>query len=171
VENILRVKRLEIWKRSLVFQFVAVTAIYFTPALSHASGIPFYLLEPMRILLILSIVHTNKWNAYILAISIPFFSMLVSGHPVFPKVIIITFELVMNVWLFYLLSKNFKNILFTASISIIISKILYYFIKYIFISTLLLDSDFISTPIYIQVILIIVLSVYMYLIYKPKNDI
>src|SRR6056297_3145024 len=90
-----------------LFDLAAIAFIYFIPAISHMLSIPLYLLEPMRIILILALVHTHKVNAYVLAATLPFFTFLVSGHPILPKAFLISAELVLNVFLFFTLLRFF----------------------------------------------------------------
>ncbi|MFC2131025.1 hypothetical protein ACFLSQ_06285 [Bacteroidota bacterium] len=152
--------------RIFILDIIAVTAIFFTPAISHMLSLPIYLFEPMRIILVLAIVHTNKWNAYFLAFSLPLVSFLFSGHPVFPKVAIVAIELLFNVMLFYLIADKIRNSFFAMGLSIIISKAVYYILKFGLISFLLLDSTLISTPIYIQIIMTVLLGSYIFVIDK-----
>lgn len=108
--------------------------IYLLPAAAHLTGIPVYMMEPMRLALILSIAHTNRANTYLLAATLPLFSFLLSGHPVFIKMLIITAELLMNVWIFYFLTRR-KLHLFTAMIlAILLSKIVCYLLYWPLIS-------------------------------------
>ena len=67
--------------KSIVFDLIALLAIYLVPAISHLLSFPVYYLEPMRIMLVLSIVHTSRKNAYLIALTFPLFSMLISAHP------------------------------------------------------------------------------------------
>ena len=80
----------------VLFDILALTFIYFVPTISHMLSFPLYLIEPMRIALILALVHTTKKNAYIIAITLPLFSFLVSAHPVFYKMMLISGELVID---------------------------------------------------------------------------
>jgi len=155
--------------KSILFDILALLFIYFVPALSHLSGLPIYYAEPMRIMLILALVYTNKQNAYILAVTLPLFSYIISAHPVLPKMLLITFELVLNVFLFYLLSKKFKQIFWPILISIIGSKMIYYILKYFLIETTILKSELVSTPIYIQIITTLVLSFYVFGFFRKQR--
>ena len=60
----------------------ALVFIYATPTLSHLVSFPIYYSEPVRIFLIFTMVHTQKKNAYVLALTLPLFSFLVSSHPI-----------------------------------------------------------------------------------------
>ena len=152
-----------------VMNILAVSFIYFVPAISHLLSFPIYLVEPLRIMLILSIAHTKKENAYFLALTLPIFSFLVSGHPLFPKMLIIITELSLNVWLFLYLKKKVGSPFISMLISILVSKIYYYIFFYIFVEAALLSSSAGEHSLYIQAILTVVFSGYVYLIQKRKN--
>lgn len=154
--------------RSIIFDIIAITFIYFVPAISHLLSLPVYLIEPMRLMLILAMVHTSKQNAYILAVTMPLFSFLISAHPVIPKMLLITFELGLNVFLFHLLLTKFKNTFFPILLSIIGSKIVYYILKFGLIQFAILKSGLISTPILIQSVMALAFSFYLFLVYKKK---
>ncbi|MFH1050321.1 MAG: hypothetical protein V1779_05240 [bacterium] len=174
------------WKfintQTILLDIIFITAIYFIPSFSHLLSFPVYLIEPMRIILILAIVHTNKTNAYMLAFTLPLVSFLFSGHPVFPKFSIVMLELIMNVWLYFfilniisgkksnqVLNISHVNLFISVFLSIIISKSLYYLLKFALINMLLLDSGLISTPVYIQIIVTFCLSAYICIIFRTKK--
>ncbi|MBU1370444.1 MAG: hypothetical protein KJ578_03740 [Bacteroidetes bacterium] len=154
---------------SASLDILALAFIYFTPALSHMFQLPIYLIEPMRLALILALVHTNKKNAYLLALTLPMFSFMISGHPVFIKTILISLELSLNVFLFYYLTQRSKNLLFAVLGSIIISKIVYYLLKYGLLQMLLLDGELVSTPLLIQLITSLVFSFYCFVLLKRQK--
>ena len=154
---------------SILIDISALAFIYFVPTISHLIALPVYFIEPMRLMLVFALVHTNKTNAYIIALTLPIFSFLISAHPALPKMLLITFELTLNVFLFYLLSKKMKNVFPAILFSIIISKMVYYLIKFGLINLAIIKSGLISTPIYIQVITTLVFSTYLYLVYRNKK--
>ena len=157
--------------KSAVFDVIAVTFVFLAPSISHMLSFPLYLLEPLRIFLILSIVHTRRMNAYILALSLPIVSFLISGHPVFYKMLIISTELIVNVWLFFILAEKIKNLFAAMLSSILISKLFYYLIQYMFINFGLLTLVEVEHPILSQIFVTIVLSLYVYLISKRKKTV
>ncbi len=69
---------------------LAVLFIFLVPSLAHLTSIPVYMIEPMRLMLILAMVHTSRYNTFVLAATLPLLSYLFSGHPFFLKMIIIT---------------------------------------------------------------------------------
>lgn len=155
--------------KSIAYDLIAMSVITLTPAISHMVGIPLYLLEPMRIMLLVSLFHTSQKNAYLLALVLPFFSLIISNHPSFIKAVVIATELILNVYLFFLLRKAIKNYFFPMFLSIIISKIYYYIIKYVFIFIGLMETELVSTPIYIQLSVGLVLSGYAYFIFRKES--
>jgi hypothetical protein len=154
---------------SVLFDIIALAFIYFVPAISHLLSLPVYLIEPMRLMLILALVHTTKQNAYIIALSLPLFSFLISAHPVLPKMILISFELVLNVFLFYRFVNKFKNTFLPVLLSIIISKLVYYIIKFGLIKFAVIESGLVSTPLIIQLIMMLVFSGYVALLFKKHS--
>lgn len=151
---------------SILIDLGALTFIYLVPTISHIINLPVYLIEPMRLMLIFALVHTNKTNAFIIALTMPLFSFLVSGHPVFPKMLLIAFELTLNVYLFYFLIRKIKSVFPAIFLSIILSKIIYYLLKFGLVSMTIIDGSVISTPLTIQLITTIVFSSYLYLFYR-----
>jgi hypothetical protein len=149
--------------RIIVFDLMALFAIYLVPAVSHLLNFPVYYLEPMRIMLILAVVHTSRKNAYLIALTLPLFSFLISTHPSLIKTALITCELLLNVWLFFFLSEKLSNKTLSIFLSIIASKIFYYLIKFLLIISALISGDLISTPMYIQILMVCILSGYIYL--------
>ncbi|HPN37503.1 MAG TPA: hypothetical protein PL041_03810 [Melioribacteraceae bacterium] len=148
---------------SSVFNIAAVSVVYFLPAISHLFSFPLYYIDPMRILILLSLVHTKKENAILLAITLPLFSFLISGHPVFAKSGLILSELLINVLLFVFLEKKVKNLFFAGFSSIIVSKAIYYVAKYFMISIGVINGNLFSTPVYIQLIMSLLFAGYIYI--------
>jgi len=156
--------------KSILFDVVSLAFIYFIPAFSHLFNIPIYLVEPMRIMLILAMVHTSKTNAYFIALTLPLFSFLISSHPNVFKGLIMTAELILNVWLFFEISKRMTNQFVSMISAILISKLVYYLLKFVLISFAVLESGLITTPIYLQVITSVIFSLYVFLILRKRKS-
>lgn len=154
--------------KSIILDIFALAFIYFVPTISHLLNVPLYLVEPMRIMLILAIAHTNKKNAYLIALTLPVFSFLISAHPNIFKVLLITAELILNVWLFYELSKKTNQFVAMLS-SILLSKIFYYLLKFGLISFAVLQTGLFSTPIYLQLITSVVFSGYLFFVIRRNQ--
>lgn len=156
--------------KGALIDLTAVLLIYFTPALSHLINLPVYLIEPVRLMLILSIAHSSKTNTFILALTLPLFSHLISAHPVFLKTLLISFELVLFSFLFYELSKKFKSVFLVMFVSITAGKVFYYLFKYVLITSGLIQSELISTPVYLQLIVSVIFSVYVSIILNRNKQ-
>ena len=150
--------------KTYLIDFSLLLMIYFLPAISHLFAFPVYYLDPMRIALVVALIHTSKKNAYIIALTLPLFSFLISSHPQIIKSFLLSAELVINLSLFYLLKDKLKNVFTSLFISIIISKAIYYSLKFALISFALLDDRLFSTPFYFQLIAAILVSTYIYLV-------
>lgn len=158
-------------KKIIILDILLLSIIYFIPTLSHLIGFPLYLLGPMRIVVLSSLlILGNKKNAYILAFTIPLFSFMVSGHPVFPKNLLITIELIANLFLFLTINKNVGYTFISMFLSIILSKLFYYGLKYLIVLLGLLEMDIVSTPILIQLVVALSISI-LFSIFYSKNKI
>jgi hypothetical protein len=156
--------------KSAVIDILALAFVYFLPSMVHLfPSVNLWYAEPMRLMLILSLVHARKENSYILALTLPIFSLLVSSHPSFPKSLLIITDLILNTYLFFYLSKKFGNVLIGIAGSILISKIVYYGLKYILISSAVITPPLITTPLYFQVITTVLFSAYLWLFLRKQK--
>ena len=119
--------------------------------------------------MILTLVHTQKRNAYLIALTLPLFSLIISAHPAVIKTVLIAGELSLNVWLFFELKKIFSHTFVAAFLSIIISKLIYYAAKALLISGSLLQGELISTPLYLQFVMTIIFSFYVYMVLRKSE--
>ena len=148
--------------KTSIFDLIALLGIFLVPAISHLVSFPVYYLEPMRIMTILAIAHTSRINAYLIAFTLPVFSFLISAHPSLIKTSLITSEFLLNVWLFFFLSEKFTNKMFSMLISILLSKFFYYSIKFALLNNMIMSGNLISTPIYFQIIVLLILTGYIW---------
>ena len=72
--------------------------------------------------------------------------MLTSGHPVFPKVVLIQGELVLNALIFYGLTRGSGRFALGAVVSVLASKTVYYAAKFVLLKTALLGGNLFATP-------------------------
>ena len=155
--------------KTVATDLLALAFIYFTPAISHLFSFPVYFLEPMRIMLILAIAHTSKKNAYVLAFTLPLFSFLISSHPSPIKTCLISGELLLNVWLYIFLVRITKNDFLAMLSSIIAAKLAYYIVKFALVQAALIEGGLVATPLYIQIIMTIIFSGYIYFWMRKKE--
>lgn len=151
--------------KSLIINLAGILLVCFLPAISGLLNFPFYLFEPMRVIIIVSIVHSSKKNSYLLAVLLPLISFVFSNHPSIAKTFILSGDLLLNIFLFFFFKKSY-NIFLSMAFSITLSKLAYYMAKYLLIEFSLLEGELVSTPIYIQLLIIILLSSYAYLVGK-----
>jgi len=146
--------------RHLLIDLSIFLCLFALPSIAHLFPFPLYLIEPMRIAIFIGyLLSRNTGNAIFLALAIPLFSFITTGHPVFYKSILISFELVLNIWLFIFLFQKIKLSPFLAMIlAIFISKILYYTMKYTFLQLTLIHGSWVSTGLQSQLVVLIILS-------------
>lgn len=146
--------------RNVILDFIALAFIYFAPSLTHLINLPVYMIEPMRLMLILSMVHSGKYNSFMLAMTLPLFSFLVSSHPAAGKMLIITAELVLNVFLFYFFIGRFSRPFLAMIASIILSKLVAYAMYFVFFTMAFVKSEAEISFLLIQLITTIIFSFY-----------
>jgi hypothetical protein len=156
--------------KSACIDAVALAFIYFTPVLAHLAAFPVYMIEPMRIMVILSMAHSSRRNSYLLALTLPLFSFITTSHPEFFKMLIITCELVVNVFLFYWLSARMKNAFFAMISAIITSKILCYLLYLIFFSMAFVRNESDMTFLAVQLITTLFFSIYIFIFSLKKKS-
>jgi hypothetical protein len=155
-------------QRIVILDLIALAIVYLVPSVSHLFSVPLYLAEPLRVFVILSLIHTRKENAFILALTLPLFSFLISGHPIMLKMLIIIFELGLNAFLFIVLTKRLNNVFLSMLLSIALSKMFFYGVQYLFITATWIDPAMVEHPIVPQIVLTIALSLYAILILQKK---
>ena len=153
---------------TLLVDISAVLVIMFAPAMAHLLSFPVFYVEPMRIMLVLALVHTNKKNAYALAVALPLFSFIFSAHPFFINALIMSAELALMVFLFYELSKQFKNAFTSVFLSIVISKIAYYAVTIGLVQLAVINSPLINIPVLVQLLMASVFGIYAMMMLKKQ---
>lgn len=153
---------------TLLVDISAVLVILFAPAMAHLLSFPVFYVEPMRIMLVLALVHTNRKNAYALAVALPLFSFIFSAHPHFINALIMSAELALNVFLFYELSKQFKNAFASVFLSIVISKIGYYAVTISLVQLAVISTPLVAIPVLVQLLMASVFGIYAMIILKKQ---
>ena len=149
----------------------ALIGIYLIPSLSHALAFPLYMFEPMRIVLFTAYLFSrNNANALVLAVTLPLFSMLTSGHPILPKALLMSGELFVNVLFFILLLKHTKWGVFLSLLTATIAgKLIYYGVKFLLIRGAVFDDRLISTPVLTQIIILLVIAGVFAIVYQKHS--
>jgi hypothetical protein len=156
--------------KSLILDGFALFIVFITPVIARWLQLPFYMIEPMRLMIIVSIAHTNRVNAHILAFVLPLFSWMVSGHPEFLKMMVIIGELSLNVFLFYFLLKKTGNVFLTMVAAIITSKIICYSFYLIFFSWMFVKDEAEPAFLLAQVITTMLFSLYVSVLFRKRSQ-
>jgi len=156
--------------RTAVTDIAALVFVGFVPAASHLFNIPIYFIEPMRVMLVLALMYSSRWNAYALAIVLPLFSFLVSGHPAPIKMMIIMAELLLNTWLFLLFYRNSKRAFLSTFVSILLSKVFCYAMYLAVFSMAFVKEEAEITFLITQAILTLLLSTMVWLILHRRQS-
>ncbi len=143
---------------------VALLFVLVVPALSHMTAVPFYLLDPMRLAVLGALLASrSRVNGLVLAVALPLLSFGISGHPVFPKCLVIAAELSVNVLLFVWLERMFSGRRFGVGIaafaSILLSKAFYYGLKALMLGAGLMQMELVSTALWVQLVVAVMISV------------
>jgi hypothetical protein len=155
-------------RKGLLLDIIALLVVLFTPRIGEYTHLPFWMIEPMRLMVILSIAHSTRANSYLLAFVLPAFSWAVSGHPEFFKMIVMTGEITFNVFLFYLLIRKIDLVFISMIISIIVSKVFCYTIYLLFFPITFVKDEAESSFLIAQVITTLVFSFYVYQCSRKK---
>ena len=156
--------------KGILLDIVALVVVYFTPKIGQLLHFPFYMVEPMRLMVVLSIAHSSRTNSYLLALTLSLFSWAVSGHPEFYKMLVMTGEITINVFLFYYLIRKSDSVFLSMIISIIISKVLCYVFYLAFFSMMFIREETEPSFLIAQVISTFVFSFYIFFVLRKKSQ-
>ena len=164
------VKAVITYRRAIVIDVVFVLAIVFLPSLSHLFAFPLYRLEPMRLLLILALPFAARGHSYLLALILPLVSLITSGHPLPAKALLMTAELLLNVWLFWWLAGWLGHRFGAMLGSIAGSKLCYYGAKFLLIQVAVLNPPLVGTALWIQGVLALIFSLYIFIVFSRSEN-
>jgi len=153
----------------ILFDCLALAIVFFVPKIGEILQLPFYMIEPMRLMVIISIAHFKRFNAFLLALTLPLFSWIVSGHPEFYKMLVMTCEIMVNVFLFYFLIHKFGSVFLSMIIAIIVSKVLCYTLYLVFFSIMFIKEEAQPSFLIAQLITTLVFSTYVFFIYRKRS--
>ena len=155
--------------RYIFTDLLIIGFICLLPTITHLTSVPFYLFEPMRFAMVLAIIFTNRNNSLLIAATLPLISILISSHPDLTKGLLISIELLLNIVLFYYLTMRLNTIIIAMFVSTLISKLLYYTSKLFFIKVGFISGELISTPLWIQYIVVVGLSIFASVLFRKKE--
>ena len=141
-------------RKVLLIDVVLLAALYLVPSFSHLTALPVYMIEPMRVALIVALLFTNQTNAYFIAVTIPLASVLLTGHPAPLKAVLMCIEFSILVAAYGFLIQRLRIPAFAAlTAAILLGKVVYYTMKAGALSAGWLSGSLISTPLKTQLVL------------------
>ena len=152
----------------VMFDVVVIAILVAATATAHLLPFPLYYLEPMRLMLVLAMVHTTRTNSYLLAMVLPLLSWAVSGHPEPVKALIITVELVSNVAVYYWMITRLQKPFAAMLISIILAKFLCYLLYWPVFSVAFMVAESGWDFLAMQLLVTLILSGYAAMILRRK---
>lgn len=158
---------------AVLIDIALLAALYALPSLSHATALPLYMFEPMRIALIIALLFTTRANAFLIAFTLPMASFLLSGHPAPFKALLMGIELTILVASYGYLSQKLRVPAFAAlAAAILVGKLAYYTMKFAALGAGLLSGSLVSTPLQTQLLLAIGTAAIFGLVetYRSKNS-
>jgi len=152
--------------QGIVIDVIVISVFVLIPTISHIINYPMYLFDPMKIILLLAFLSTKNENVFFLIITIPISSWIISGHPIFPKFILIILENLTVFTLYLIFYRQFNiNKLVLFNLAIIIGKLVYYSLKTVYIKFGILQGEIFSTNIKFQLASVILLNLIITLYY------
>lgn len=132
--------------RAAIVDGVLLTAVCVLPALSHVVQLPLRGLSPMTLCLLAGMLLVNdRRNAYVLAVLLPLFSMLVCGMPTPARCVCMMAELLTVVGVFSLGEKRLPTVAAAVG-ALLCGKVAFYAAKALLLGTVAL----IGTSLWLQ---------------------
>ncbi|MFC1565421.1 hypothetical protein ACFL4B_00565 [Candidatus Neomarinimicrobiota bacterium] len=151
---------------NMVMMLIAVSVVGITWC-SHSIGLPLYKLNPMHWVIYLAILFRkpSAISIVVLAFAMPFTSLLLTGHPMVYKSVIMGVELSIYGIIFSLILNHvYQSITFAYIVSQIFGLVIYFSLKYLLIKMELMNSAMFSSSIIIQIIVFIILGLCLQII-------
>lgn len=155
--------------RTALVDALIFLGFYLTIVFAHILPFPLYKLDPMKILVLITVVYSNRGNALGIAAVLPILSFLSTGHPVFPKFMIMSMEMIVFAFVLSTLSQRKSSGLVTFLGAVFISKGVYYLIKAGAIALGFLDQVLISTDLYTQIQAVVILGLVYFAVQIIRN--
>ncbi len=157
--------------RVFLVDFIILAGIYGMVSFAHLIPFPLYKLEPMKLFLLVAILYSSRGNALFMALTIPLVSTATSGHPVFPKNLIISLELMVFAGILTATSLQHQKIPQRFLAALLASKIVYYLVKGLVIYAGWMSMSLFSTSLQVQLLgaLLVFISYWMLVANKKRR--
>lgn len=143
------------------------------PAFSHLTAIPLYQFNPMLLVLLgAMLLVPNGWNAFAMAVLIPWTSCLISGMPTPAKALCMSAEFLTVVTLFPIILQGLASMSKSAGamvsllVSIMAGKAVFYLLKAIVLSPAVL----IGTSWMVQIFVVFAMVIPFGFLYAKRNN-
>ncbi|MBT5268798.1 MAG: hypothetical protein HOL70_05060, partial [Candidatus Marinimicrobia bacterium] len=153
-------------QRAVLTDVFVLSAFYLTTTFAHILSVPLYQLDPMKIIVLITVMYSNRGNALMIALSLPILSFMSTGHPVAPKFLLMAGELMIFATIMSTYKSGHWIVLFSA---ILVSKLGYYLLKAAVIWMGWLNQDLFATDFKSQALALIILSAVFYFLISMKN--
>jgi hypothetical protein len=171
LSNLLNVRHQSIPK-AIIADIVIIFVFYLTIMFAHIFPFPIYMIDPMKIFILLSLIFAGRNASLVAAIVLPLVSYVSTGHPIFPKYILISIELVVFVIILYNLKFSNSWGLQKLLMAITLSKFTYYFLKYMVIEMNIIQPPLFSTSLRVQLeasILLVIVYLMMGFLMRQRS--
>ncbi|MBO4752640.1 MAG: hypothetical protein J5526_07875 [Bacteroidales bacterium] len=163
----------KIKQRSLVraglIDAALLVAACLIPAMSHLLALPLYMLNPMLMVVVAGMLLVNsRWNAYLLALVVPFVTCLVAGMPTPLGALCMVCEYAAVVTVFGLMARRnsgFWWVFGSILTAVLAGKVVYYLAKWI----LLRPEQLIGTSLVWQTVSVLAIAAVFALLWYRKN--
>ena len=155
IMNITAIKQQSLW-RTAIIDLSLLAAACLVPTFSHLTALPLNQFNPMLLCLLAGMLLVkDRRNAYLLAVLLPVFSMLVVGMPSGAKSLLMAAEYLSAVALFGWISGKMgsrKSQVFVAMVAALLaSKVVFYALK----AVVLAPAVLITTPVMLQLLVVV----------------
>jgi len=123
----------------------------------------------MKLFLLVAILYASRGNALLMAATIPLISTATSGHPIFPKNLIIGVELMVFAGILTAKSIQTLNIPLRFLTALMASKLVYYIVKALVIYSGWLSMSLVSTSLLIQIQGAVIVFLAYWILILPKK--
>ena len=156
--------------RTVIIDAALIVLLCLTPALSHFFGVSYHYFEPMRIALFAGLLLVDdKRNGYLLAALLPVASMLISGMPTPPICALMVLELMLNVFIFHLITKVSKSAFVGMLTGIVLSKVVFRLLKWGVISQGMMQTSELIANWQVQLVVAVVFAAVFALVLRLKQ--
>ena len=168
--NITTVKVKSFWRIAAI-DLLLLAAACLIPTVSHLLAWPLYYLNPMLLVLLASmLLVSDRRNAYLMAVLLPVVSMLTVGMPTPLKALCMVAEYSAIVFVSGRLQSwcgRFVGTIGAMLVAMLCGKVVYYLLKALLLAPVVL----VSTPVWLQLLVVVAAAtVYAALLNrKPKN--